>query len=75
VSRGQRDGFILPYSRFSRPEPLFFLPSTSSVLLARLSGLVPDLLLLRKSGSAWNRARPSGSVYCHRRSKIKAVVS
>jgi hypothetical protein len=27
-----------PYSRFSRPEPLLFLPSSSSVVLMRLSG-------------------------------------
>jgi hypothetical protein len=27
-----------PYSRFSRPEPLLFLPSSSSLVLTRLSG-------------------------------------
>jgi hypothetical protein len=27
-----------PYSRFSRPEPLLFLPTSSSVVLTRLSG-------------------------------------
>jgi hypothetical protein len=27
-----------PYSRISRPDPLFFLPSCSSVVLTRLSG-------------------------------------
>jgi hypothetical protein len=27
-----------PYSRFSRPQPLFFLPSSYSVVLTRLSG-------------------------------------
>jgi hypothetical protein len=27
-----------PYSRISRPEPLLFLPSSSSVVLTRLSG-------------------------------------
>jgi hypothetical protein len=38
VLRGQRDGFLLPYSRLSRPEPLLFLPSSSSIVLKRLSG-------------------------------------
>jgi hypothetical protein len=38
VSRGQRHGSLLPYSRFSRPELLLFLPSSSSVVLAKLSG-------------------------------------
>jgi hypothetical protein len=38
VSHGQRDGSLRPYSRFSRPEPLLFLPSSSSVIFTRLSG-------------------------------------
>jgi hypothetical protein len=38
ASRGQRDGSLRPYSRFSRPELLLFLPSSSSVVLTRLSG-------------------------------------
>jgi hypothetical protein len=46
---------------FSRPEPLLFLPSSSSIVLTRLNP-VPDPLLLRKSGSAGNRTRSSGSV-------------
>jgi hypothetical protein len=29
---------LLPYSRFSSPEPLLFLPTSSSVILPRLSG-------------------------------------
>jgi hypothetical protein len=29
---------LRPYSRFSRPEPLLFLPSSSSFVLTRLSG-------------------------------------
>jgi hypothetical protein len=29
---------LRPYSRFSRPEPLLFLPSSSSIVLTRLSG-------------------------------------
>jgi hypothetical protein len=32
------DGSIRPYSRLPRPEPLFFLPSSFSVVLTRLSG-------------------------------------
>jgi hypothetical protein len=38
VPRGQRDESLLPYSRISRPEPLFFLTSISSFVLTRLSG-------------------------------------
>jgi hypothetical protein len=38
VPHGQRDGFPRPYSGFSRPEPLIFLPSSFSVVLTRLSG-------------------------------------
>jgi hypothetical protein len=37
-SRGQRNGSSRPYSRFSRPEPLCFLPSSSSIVLSWLSG-------------------------------------
>jgi hypothetical protein len=48
VSRGQRDGSFRPYSRFSRQEPLLFLSSSSSVVLTRLSGPLPDILLLGK---------------------------
>jgi hypothetical protein len=33
MPRGQRDGYVRPYSRLSRPEPLLFLPSSSSVVL------------------------------------------
>jgi hypothetical protein len=40
----------------------FFLTTCSSIVLRRLSGPRPDPLLLRKSGSAGNRARISGSV-------------
>jgi hypothetical protein len=54
VLRGQRGGSIWPHSRFYRPEPLLFLPCRSSIVLTRL--------LLRKSGSAGNRTRSSGSV-------------
>jgi hypothetical protein len=38
VPRGQSGGTLRPYSRFSRPEPLLFLSSSSSVVLTRLSG-------------------------------------
>jgi hypothetical protein len=38
MSRGQRNVFPWPYSRLSRPEPLIFLPSSSSIVLTRLSG-------------------------------------
>jgi hypothetical protein len=38
VSRGQRGATLRPYSRFPRSEPLLFLPSSSSVVLTRLSG-------------------------------------
>jgi hypothetical protein len=34
----QRDGSLLPYSQISRPEPLLFLSSSSSLVLTRLSG-------------------------------------
>jgi hypothetical protein len=34
----QRNGSPQPYSRFSRPEPLLLLPSSSSIVLTRLSG-------------------------------------
>jgi hypothetical protein len=38
VPRGQRDGSLRPCSRISRPEPLLLLPSSSSVVITRLSG-------------------------------------
>jgi hypothetical protein len=37
VPRRQRDGSLRPYSRLSRPEPLMFLQSCSSVVLTSLS--------------------------------------
>jgi hypothetical protein len=33
-----RSAWRIPYSRISRPEPLLFLSSTSSILVTRLSG-------------------------------------
>jgi hypothetical protein len=38
MSRGQHDGSARPYSRFSRPKPLPFHSSSSSIVLTRLSG-------------------------------------
>jgi hypothetical protein len=38
VPRGQRDGYLREYSRFSRQESLLFLSSSSSIVLTRLSG-------------------------------------
>jgi hypothetical protein len=38
VPRGQRDESLQPYSRISRPEPLLFLSSNSSIELTRMSG-------------------------------------
>jgi hypothetical protein len=38
VSRGQRNIFPRPYSRFTGPVSLLFLPSSSSIVLTRLSG-------------------------------------
>jgi hypothetical protein len=37
VSRGQHNGSLWPNSRISRPQPLLFLPSSSSFVLTRLS--------------------------------------
>jgi hypothetical protein len=42
---------------FSRPEALVFVPISSSIVFMRLSGPVPDPLLLIKSGSTGNRTR------------------
>jgi hypothetical protein len=52
---------LRPYSRISRLELLLFLPSSSSVVLTRLSGS-RSRPILRKSGSVGNRTRTSGSV-------------
>jgi hypothetical protein len=38
VPRGHRNGSLRPYSRLSRPESLLLLSSSSSIVLARLSG-------------------------------------
>jgi hypothetical protein len=44
---GLRDVSLRPYSRFSRPESLLFLPSGSSVVRTRLSG--PHVLFINLS--------------------------
>jgi hypothetical protein len=38
IDGGQRDESLRPYSPLSKPEPILFLPSSSSVVLTRLSG-------------------------------------
>jgi hypothetical protein len=54
VSRSQRGRSPSAVISISRPEPLQFLPSSSWIVLTRLSGPVPDPLFLRKFGSAGN---------------------
>jgi hypothetical protein len=54
VSATDPYGNILGFLDQSR---YFFLPSSSSIVLTRLSGPVPDPLLLIKAGSAGNRTR------------------
>jgi hypothetical protein len=49
-------------SRFSRPEPLLFYQVAPQLYSRGWVDPVPDPLLLRKSGSAGNRTRASGSV-------------
>jgi hypothetical protein len=62
VSRSQHDWSLLLYLRLSRPEPLLFLPSSSSVVLTRLSGLRSRPTTSQKTGTAGNRTRTSLSV-------------
>jgi hypothetical protein len=50
--RGRRDGSLRPYFWLSIPEPLIFLLGSCSIVLMRLSGPVPDPLLLRITGNA-----------------------
>jgi hypothetical protein len=57
MPRRQHDGSLRPYSRLSRPEPLLFLPSSSSIVLER-----PDPLLLRKTVVPEIEPDNSGSV-------------
>jgi hypothetical protein len=62
VPHGQRDGSLRPYCRISRPEPLLFLSSAPQLYSRGWVDPFPYPLLLRKSGSAGNRTRTSGSV-------------
>jgi hypothetical protein len=62
VPRDQRDGSLRPYSRLSRPQPLRFLPSSSSIVVTRLTGPRSRPLLLRKFRIAGNLTWTSGSV-------------
>jgi hypothetical protein len=49
VPRGQCDGSLRPCSRLSRTKPLLFLPSSSSVVLTRLSGPRPRTTTSQKT--------------------------
>jgi hypothetical protein len=62
VPRGQRDWSPRPFSRLSRPEPLRFYQVALHLYSRGWVDPVPDPLLLRKSDSAGNRTRTSGSV-------------
>jgi hypothetical protein len=62
MPRDQCDGSLWRYSRFSRPEPLLFLPNSSSVVLMLLSGPRSRPTTSQKFCSARNRARTSRSV-------------
>jgi hypothetical protein len=55
---GKHNGSLQPYSRNSRAEELLLLPSSSSVVLTKLSAPIPNPLFHRKFGSAGT----SGSV-------------
>jgi hypothetical protein len=48
LSLGQLGGYLRPYSRLYRPEPLLFLSSSSSVVLMRLSGPLSRLTTSQK---------------------------
>jgi hypothetical protein len=61
VPRGQRDGSLRPYSRFSRQEALLFYKVAPQLYSRGWVDTVPDPLLFF-SGSAGNRTRASGSV-------------
>jgi hypothetical protein len=61
VPRGQRDGSLRPYSRFSRQEPLLFYQVAPQLYSRGWVDPVPDPLLFI-SGNAGNRTRASGSV-------------
>jgi hypothetical protein len=62
VSHGQHKGSRRPYSRFSRSSPLLFLANSSSNCTHEAEWTpFQTPLLLRKSGSAGNLSRTSGS--------------
>jgi hypothetical protein len=56
VPRGERDGSLWPYSRFSRPEPLVFFQVAPQLYSRGWVDPVPDPLP-RKPGSVGNRTR------------------
>jgi hypothetical protein len=64
ASRGKRNGSPRPYSRFYRPKLLLFLPSSSTVLLTRLSGPRWDreFTIKKKELAIWLKTnfRPTG---------------
>jgi hypothetical protein len=62
VLRNQRLGSPTAVIRFSRPKPLLFLSSSSSVVLTRLSGPRSRPTTSQKTGSAGNRTQASGSI-------------
>jgi hypothetical protein len=61
VPRGQRDRSLQPYS-VSRPEPLLFLPSSSSIVLTRLSGPHSRPTTCQKIWQSRDRTQTSGSI-------------
>jgi hypothetical protein len=60
VLRGEHDGSLRPYSRFS--SSYFFFQVSPQLFSRGWVDPVPDPLLLRKSGGAGNGTRTSGSV-------------
>jgi hypothetical protein len=61
MPRGQRDGSLRPYSRFSRQEPLRFYHVAPQLYSRGWVDPVPDPLLFFP-GSAGNRTRASGTI-------------
>jgi hypothetical protein len=76
VPRVQRDGSLRPYSGLSRPEPLLYLSSSSSVALTRLSG--PRLYVLLVIFMEWlfrEFGRPSCLICTNMFTSTKMVVT
>jgi hypothetical protein len=71
VPRGQRDGSLRPYCRFSRQEPLLFYQVAPQLYSRGWVDPVPDPLLFFVFVSAGNRTRTSGSVA--KNSDLRAV--